>query len=126
MLTFTNTTTKETYQNNKKYMEFRNVPNTAAGYERCRTFIISHGTWYMLSANTEKDYFLCFHDESPANESFSVWFSVDGDKITIDKACHKKRVESASRYLKKYMMVVAMAHSCIKYDRIVEYIRYTA
>lgn len=126
MLTFTNSTSKETYQNNKTSMEFRNVPNTAAGYERCRTFIISHGTWYMLSANNEKDYYLCHDDQSAANESFSVWFSVDGDKITINKAFFRGRVESSNRYLKKYMMVVAMAHSCIKYDKIVEYIRYTA
>ena len=123
MLTYTNSTSKETYQNNKKYMEFRSVPNTAVGCERCRTYIISHGSRYMLSAITEKDYYLCHNDDK---ESFSVWFSVDGDKITIDRAFFKGRVESADRYLKKYMMVVAMAHSCIKYDRLVEYIKYTA
>lgn len=126
MITFTNSTTKETYQNNKKYITFESVPNTAAGYERCRTYIISHGTRYFLSANTEKDYYMNFEDKSAANDSFSVWFSIDGDKVTIHKAIYRNRIETADRYLKKYMMVLSLAHSCIKYDKIVEYIRYTA
>lgn len=126
MLTYTNSTSKDTYQNNKKYMRFENVPNTAAGYERCRCYIYSHGTKYFLSAESGNDFFLWFNDESAANDSFSVRFHVDGDEITIKDATYRGRGERANKYLKKYMMVVAMAHSCIKYDRIVEYIRYTA
>lgn len=126
MLTFTNTTTKETYQNNKKYMRFESVPNTAAGYERCRCYIYSHGSKYFLSAENEKDYFLWYSDDNGEKDSFHVRFTVDGDTITINNASYKQRYEKANKFLKKYMMVVAMAHSCIKYDRIVEYIRYTA
>ena len=105
MYQFNNATSIETYKNNKKYIRFEYVPNTAAGAEHTRAYVISHGWKYFLSAINERDYFL------------------EGDKITVNKAHYKNRTEQAARSLKKYAMVLSMAASCIKYDNIVSYCR---
>lgn len=118
-----NITSAKEYEAQKQNFRFESVPNTAAGYDCCRKYIIDtrFGHKYFLSAITEKDFFL-----SNEKDGFSVWFSVDGNKITIDRAWNKNahREEKAARNLKKYAMLMCLAHSCIKYDRIVEYTRY--
>ena len=116
MYQFNNATSIETYKNNKKYIRFEYVPNTAAGAEHTRAYVISHGWKYFLSAINERDYFLSCDD-------YSVWFTMEGDKITVNKAHYKNRTEQAARSLKKYAMVLSMAASCIKYDNIVSYCR---
>ena len=122
--TFENVTTKEVYTNGKQAgnFHFENVPNTAAGYERTRCYItVNNIHKYFLSANTEKDYFLMY--EGGANK-LTVYFEAEGDMITIKKASDNGRTFTAGKYLKKYAALLAMIHSCIKYDKIIEYIRY--
>ena len=118
-----NITSAKGYEDQKKFLRFESVPNTAVGFDCCRKYIVDtrFGHKWFLSAITEKTYFL-----QNEKDGFSVWFSVDGDEITIDRAWNynKQREEKADRYLKKYAMLMCMAHSCIKYDGIVQYTRY--
>lgn len=117
MLRFTNVTPFEAYKEAKKNIRFDFVPNTAAGYERSRCYITSHFHKYFVSANTEKDFFLLYE----GNDKFSIFFQIDGDDITIKEAGYNGRKETADKYLKKYMQLLSMIHSCIKYDKVIEY-----
>lgn len=119
MLDFTNVTTPEAYREAKKYIRFDFVPNTAPGYERSRCYVTAHGHKYFLSANTEKDYYLSFDG---AYNKFSIFFQINGDQITIKKAHFNGRTEKADKYLNKYTALLAMIHSCIKYDKVIEYV----
>ena len=123
MFEVTNITSVENYQAAKDNFRVENVPNTAAGFDCCRKYIVDkhYGHKYFLSAITEKDFFL-----QNEKDGFSVWFSCDGNKIRIDRAWNynTQREERAARYLKKYAQLMCLVHSFIKYDSIVEYTRY--
>ena len=120
MFTFTNVTTRDRYIEAKKNqgISFEYVPNTATGYEDCRKYINANGFKYFLSANTEKNYFLSMED---ACEKLSIFFQVDGDKVTIERASYQGRSEKADRYLKKYVQLLTLIHSVLKYDRIITF-----
>ena len=123
MLRFTNTTTKDQYETFKRDpyfgVMFEYVPNTATGYEDTWKHITIAGHKYLLSANTERDYFLHCLDNN-----FCVYFRTDGDSIEIKKASMGRRSEQAARYLTKYQNIVTMMHSIIKYDGIVRFKEY--
>lgn len=113
-----NATTASRYGEQKKVLRFESVPNTAVGYDSCRKNIVDtrYGNMWFLSANSEKRFFV-----NNEKDDFSLWFFVDGDKITIERAVYHGRTEESARLLKKYAMVVCMMHSCIKYDQVVQY-----
>ena len=120
MFAFTNTTTKDRYINAKKKqnISFEYVPNTAVGYEDSRKYINANGFKYFITANTERDYFLHLND---GIENLSIDFEIDGDRVTIHKASYQGRNEKADRYLKKYMQLLTLIHSVLKYDKIITY-----
>lgn len=123
MFTFTNTTTKEQYNNYfRGAVTVEDVPNTAKGLEKTRKNITMNGHTYFLSANTEKDYFL--QCDEGARGVFSVFFRAEGDRVTINSAAMNGRRENAERYLAKYARIVSAMHTLIKYGKAVEYIAY--
>lgn len=117
MCVFTNITTLDQYKSAKEHIQFEHVPNTAAGHENSRKYITFHNHKYFVTALNERDYYIS-HD---GNNAFSLWFWTDGDRIIIEAAKKNGRTEHAEKYLKKYAAVLAMVHSCIKYDRIINY-----
>lgn len=122
---FTNMTTLEQY-NKIKFSDYAPIKfayrdNIATGYADS-TKIVKWGEHeYIVSANTEK-HFIVSHNT--CNDVFSVWFSVDGDTINIERAHRAGREEKADKYLKKYIPVLTLIHSVMKYDRIIKYVSY--
>ncbi len=123
MYSFINTTTKDLYDHFKKIqnVSFEYVPNTATGFEESRKYINANGYKYFLSALTEKDYFLMLESKI---KDLCMFFEVDGDRVTIKTATHQGRKEKSDRYLKKYMQLLTLIHSVLKYDGIITFKRY--
>ena len=121
MYSFENVTTAYQYQLGKRsnYVSFEDVPNTAQGYESCCKYVNANGFRYFLSANNEKDYFLMCDERGTR---WAVWFTVDGDTITVIKSTYNGRSEKNAKYHKKYASILALIHSCIKYDGVVKYV----
>ena len=126
---FTNMTTKEQYEKVKRGCNFvfEYVPHTATGYEDNRKYITINEPnrhKYFLSAVTDKDFYLSEVDEGAHYSSFSVWFYIDGDTVTIKEASENGRSYKADKFLKRYVSIVNVMASIIKYDGIIKYHSY--
>ena len=100
-------------------VSYEEVPNTARGYEKNCAYIVDglYNHKYFLSANSERDYYINCEECG----GWSVWYSVDGDNITIEHATQGGRHYSAPRMLKKYAAVVRFCAAAVKYDGAVKY-----
>lgn len=98
------------------------VPNTAAGYEKTRCYLITdYNHKYFVSAIDERHYFFEYRPEYTYPEPFAVWFTLDGDTFTIIQAVTNGRTYKAERLLQRFVPITHFIALAIIKDNIVEW-----